>query len=531
MSDLHERFRDLNSLQPPGHVPSSRRSHPGFKLDGPRRSRSAAIVVALTVSAAAVALVARSFGGDQPAQTAGQPIDRIAFVQFSLPDDPGEDHQQGLWTMAAEGGQTEAIATDAWYSSPAWSPDGRYLAAVRFEWENPQRSEGIYVMRPDGTELREVLSTDEPLSVADLQWTPDGDNLAFIRVDRSNADSEAEYIQRLYMVPLSGMRFWALTEPSEQITSFAWSPDGGEIAYTVQADAGHRLPQDIFLMNSDGSNHRRLTANGWSNEPSWSPDGKQIAYTSDPQQARKLNEDLWVMDADGSNQTKLTSSPERDGSPTWSPDGQEIVISRYGGATNCSLLAVAADGSSERVLDDGAAGCPGDPVWQPAGSAETPTPSAPNAGGELLEGEELASALGLEPVSILQACRNFVEIPQDGMGYCIGQHLIDPRSFRASRLLAALLQGRAPSSVGPEYIAGAGDNGQTIKSVAREIEVEGATISNLRGGQPEVESVAYRSALLGIHLRSRADLESMLASLCTQGAEERSMTECQAIIE
>ena len=87
-------------------------------------------------------------------------------------------------------------------------------------------------------------------------------------------------------------------------------------------------PNDIYVMNSDGSGQTRLTtgsSNGDdSNTPTWSPDGAKIAFES--------SHDIYVMNADGSNEIQLTNSQSngrlyrQNGDPAWSPDGLKIAF-------------------------------------------------------------------------------------------------------------------------------------------------------------------------------------------------------------
>ncbi len=52
---------------------------------------------------------------------------------------------------------------------------------------------------------------------------------------------------------------------------------------------------DIYTMNPDGTNVKRVTHNGAGNQkPSWSPDGTKIVCTSRPNPG---NEDLYIYDA------------------------------------------------------------------------------------------------------------------------------------------------------------------------------------------------------------------------------------------
>jgi Tol biopolymer transport system component len=129
---------------------------------------------------------------------------------------------------------------------------------------------------------------------------------------------------------------------------------------------------EIFTMNSDGSNVSQLTKNsasdGW---PAWSADGTQIAFVTD----RDGNFEVYKMAADGSNQVNLSKNPALDAGPAWSPDGTKITFgSSRSDATPDDGFAQAdvytmssADGSgvvrlTKRATDDGG------PVWSPDGT-------------------------------------------------------------------------------------------------------------------------------------------------------------------
>ena len=91
-----------------------------------------------------------------------------------------------------------------------------------------------------------------------------------------------------------------------------WSPDGKRIAFTSNRDGN----DEIYVMNPDGSNVKRLTNNDADDEwPSWSPDGKRLAFQS----FRDGNWEIYVMNADGSKQTNVSRNPAADWEPAWSP--------------------------------------------------------------------------------------------------------------------------------------------------------------------------------------------------------------------
>lgn len=98
---------------------------------------------------------------------------------------------------------------------------------------------------------------------------------------------------------------------------------------------------DIFVSHGDGSGLRQLTdAPGYDAEASYSPDGKLIAFTSlrsgYPDGDKKRLEtdpayygEIYLMNADGSNQRRLTTTPGYDGGPFFSPDGKRIIWRRF----------------------------------------------------------------------------------------------------------------------------------------------------------------------------------------------------------
>jgi Tol biopolymer transport system component len=90
---------------------------------------------------------------------------------------------------------------------------------------------------------------------------------------------------------------------------------------------------EIYVMNSDGTNQRRITFNdagdGFAN---LSPDGRWIVFDSNRLRAEgePLNtSDLFLMRTDGSAQVFLT----RGSSPSWSADGKSIAFHRSASGT------------------------------------------------------------------------------------------------------------------------------------------------------------------------------------------------------
>jgi hypothetical protein len=92
----------------------------------------------------------------------------------------------------------------------------------------------------------------------------------------------------------------------------AWSPKADRIVF-VSNRAGS---DDIYTINADGSDLRRLTISTWewNKHPSWSPDGTQIVFWSNRATGRRQ---LWIVNADGTGLRLLLNSPYGDWDPVW----------------------------------------------------------------------------------------------------------------------------------------------------------------------------------------------------------------------
>ena len=127
---------------------------------------------------------------------------------------------------------------------------------------------------------------------------------------------------------------------------------------------------DVFIARRDGSNVRRLTrAPGYDAEASFSPDGKLIVFCSlrDAYPTNKLGAadlkrfqtdpswfgEIYLMNADGSNARRLTHTPGYDGGPFFSPDGQHILWRRFTEkGDTADVFVMNLDGSGVRRLTD-----------------------------------------------------------------------------------------------------------------------------------------------------------------------------------
>jgi len=228
---------------------------------------------------------------------------------------------------------------------PAFSPDGNQIA---FTWDGGDGENlDVYVkLIGAGTPLRLTTDPAEDISPA---WSPDGRYLAFLR--RSAIETG------IFIVPALGgtERKLGKTEPSLSRQGWSqcrlsWSPDGKYLAVV-----DHALPQDrfgIFLISVEDGGKQRLTSSPDSSadfSPAFSPDGQSVAFI---RSSGLTSEDIYLISTHGEKLQRVTADERRILSLAWTADGREIVFSSNRGG-GFSLWRVVPGGTPERVAVTG----------------------------------------------------------------------------------------------------------------------------------------------------------------------------------
>jgi Tol biopolymer transport system component len=140
-------------------------------------------------------------------------------------------------------------------------------------------------------------------------------------------------ITNIWLMNQNGGRKQQLT--SEGASGASWSPDGQKIAF-VHADGG------LHLMNSDGSNQRRLTAGlvqFTESSPVWSSDGSQIAFVRQEKTGQKRSA-IFTVKRNGLNETLVSGWPQNGGfrAPSWAPEGKRLAYEQFGQGSGVLLI-------------------------------------------------------------------------------------------------------------------------------------------------------------------------------------------------
>ena len=135
---------------------------------------------------------------------------------------------------------------------------------------------------PEAQQKRSISEQDlmKFVWVSDPQISPDGSQVAFVRVDvNEKADT---YDTALWIVETDGQGEARRLTGGARDTSPRWSPKGDQLAFIRVAEQdGRPQPAQIYVMSMQGGEGRAITTipRGAGN-PMWSPDGKSIAFSS-----------------------------------------------------------------------------------------------------------------------------------------------------------------------------------------------------------------------------------------------------------
>ena len=233
----------------------------------------------------------------------------VAFVVGTAAMD-GEKSEWVSQIWMADSGGAHAIQLtrgDKSSTSPAWSPDGQWIAFVSARGKDKDGLDAkanLWRLRVDGGEAEPL--TDETGGVAAPRFSPDGTRIAFLLTEARTEDEEKAVKEkrdfrvvgsddkRIRLAVIPSEKDAAGKRPLRRLTSgeasvgnvegpghFDWSPDGKWIAFDHQPTplADDWTRGDVSLVEVETGTVKPLAATtAAESNPFFSPDGRSIAF-------------------------------------------------------------------------------------------------------------------------------------------------------------------------------------------------------------------------------------------------------------
>ncbi|HWR58094.1 MAG TPA: hypothetical protein VN328_04325 [Thermodesulfovibrionales bacterium] len=260
-----------------------------------------------------------------------------------------------IWTMSTDGTDKKMVSPNQGANTCSFFfPDGRIIFAStsHFAGDCPPKPKvpagshyywplypyNIFVANSDGSNLRKI--TDNFRYDAEPIVSSDGRQIVFGSQREGNFDvyvmnADGSNLRRLtnrfgynggpWFSPDSRKIVWRAWYPETEAEKAQWR-DCMEKNYILP------FPLDLWVMDSDGSNKKRILHNGATNfAPSWHPDGKRIIFASNMDDWRAdikkfgHNFELYLINIDGTALERITYNNVFDSFPMFSPDGKKLV--------------------------------------------------------------------------------------------------------------------------------------------------------------------------------------------------------------
>ncbi len=277
-----------------------------------------------------------------PTQDVDIDTDEGTWLSLDLSPDGKElafDLLGDIYTLPIGGGEAKAIATGvAWEMQPRYSPDGKRIAFT----SDAGGGDNIWTMDRDGGNKKQVTKESFRL-LNSPAWSPDGQFIAARKHFSSHRSIGSGEIWLYHTTGGDGLQM--TTKPNEQkdVGEPAFSPDGRYVYWSFDSSPGETFEyskdpnKQIYAINrldrTTGEITNVVSGPGGACRPTPSPDGKSLAFV----RRIRYQTTLFVMDLKSGEVRPVFDGLERDMQETWAihgvypnmawtPDARSIVL-------------------------------------------------------------------------------------------------------------------------------------------------------------------------------------------------------------
>jgi dipeptidyl aminopeptidase/acylaminoacyl peptidase len=294
----------------------------------------------------------------------------LSIPSFDPKAKPSDNDTTGGWKIEKQlfvidraGGQPRMLTRgENGVFSVRWAPNGRSIAFLRKQGNGIK----LHVLPLDGGEA-EVIDTGK-LEPGQFEWSTSGDSLAFT-AEEPLGEAQKEALFRsggvideathhrsasLYVIPRAGGQSRRITVGSENVTSFAWSPDDKRFfLITSRSEDPYEAWNELsarIISSADGALVADLESKPRIlNSLRWSPDGTKVSYMRGDDTFSLMNT-LVVYDVASKTSTNATTGLDMTlQGYAWSSDSKRLSLF-VDERTYTKLVQVPAGGGAPKEL-------------------------------------------------------------------------------------------------------------------------------------------------------------------------------------
>jgi hypothetical protein len=246
----------------------------GFTVTSPLFTRDGRLFYSISNPHGFPALMELTAGGESREVATRYRGDRLAEARGVLVFDQLEvvsqvDVQSDIYAMPLAGGGTRRLTRHARAADPDVSPDGETIVCT--VQQSGRRVLATFTLPPPGRPARPVpIISEDETEFSSPRWSPDG---RFIAAERRRRGGPSEIV--VIDATTRAMRPIVSSAPARN-TQPAWLPSGATILFSSDRDGG---PFTLYAVDVATSALKRLPAAGaGAHAPALSPDGRRVVF-------------------------------------------------------------------------------------------------------------------------------------------------------------------------------------------------------------------------------------------------------------
>jgi Tol biopolymer transport system component len=241
-----------------------------------------------------------------------------------------------LYEIPVLGGTAKKVIADV-HSAVTPSPDGRHVTFVRRF--NTSNETAVVIANEDGSDERKLALHKDPNEFSSVAWSPNGRTIA---ASLYNSESGHAYMN-LVEIPVQG----ALERPISNhrwavIWNLEWTPEGRGLIVSAQ-ERGGRSMQVEYVSHKNGEVQRITNDPNFYMGVSLAADSNKLATVQ-----KKGDVDDWVASLAEVDRAKPITSGGHSSRVAWSPDGRIIYTKSTGNGS--TMMTTELDGTNLKPL-------------------------------------------------------------------------------------------------------------------------------------------------------------------------------------